>query len=285
MNKNYSNLPKRILKSLLDIEKKIVSYPVEEKYKKMKQKIEDEKENREVVVTDKYGNKYYQYFSHQGLPTRRIVHLNMESFNKWSDDPIMTGWLQRRRLTPPTQEELEKMYIEQEEFTRRGLEWDKKENELLEAFRKKQREALEKERKETKSIGEGKDFQPGIWEKTQLVEVKEQNQQVMEGKSSIPGKYIMDFNKEDQEWMDRREQKMLQPYNEMAALINWDQYDLKHMNLKYYNEVKKLKEDQEEKKKELTNIGKKMLEKKIEFQKYSQFRQRFKDVFKENDFE
>ena len=38
----------------------------------------------------------------------------MLSYNKWHDDPIMLRWLARKDLIPPSQEELEKHYIEQE---------------------------------------------------------------------------------------------------------------------------------------------------------------------------
>jgi NADH:ubiquinone oxidoreductase subunit len=33
----------------------------------------DQALGRERVGVDRYGNKYYQYFSYHGLPTKRIV--------------------------------------------------------------------------------------------------------------------------------------------------------------------------------------------------------------------
>jgi hypothetical protein len=290
------NLPKRIIQSLAKIEKKIVSYPIDEKLRRFREKYQDQKENRELLVVDKYGNRYYQYYSYHGLPTRRVVLNNMKSFNKWDDDPFMLSWLQRRRQNPPTQEELERMYIEQEEFQRRGLEWDRKEQAMIDEWKRKQKEALDSERKETKAIGEGETFSPGVWDKNtakidsfanyqpnQLIEVKEEEKRIVEGASTIPGKYIMEFREEDEKWMERRRMKMIQPYVEFAKDIVWTDYTFKAMNERYIQKRIEKKKEIKEKQQELTNIGKKMLEKKQTYQRYSQFRERFNDVFKENE--
>ncbi len=54
----------------------------------------------------------------------------------------------------------------------------------------------------------------------------------------------------------------------------------------FKNKIKELEEEQiRTKKKELLNIDRKMLEKKQEFKRYSDFREKFSDVFKELDFE
>ena len=291
------NLPKRILNALIKTEKKIVSYPLDDKIKRMKEKYQDENENRELLVVDKFGNRYYQYYSYHGLPTRRVVLNNMKSFNTWDDDPFMLSWLQKRRLTPPTQEELEKMYIENEEFQRKGLEWDKNEKLLLEAWKNKQREALEKERKETNSLGEGDSFEPGAWDKNikiqesfsqkmlsmtnELVIVKEEEKNIVEGTSTLPGKYMMDFKEEDEKWMKRREEKMLSPYNEMAKEIDFSKYTFEKMNEKSRKDQALRLQGVKNKQKELTNLGKKMLEKKESYKNYGEFRERFKDVFTE----
>jgi len=291
------NLPKRILNALIKTEKKIVSYPLDDKIKRMKEKYQDENENRELLVVDKFGNRYYQYYSYHGLPTRRVVLNNMKSFNTWDDDPFMLSWLQKRRLTPPTQEELEKMYIENEEFQRKGLEWDKNEKLLLEAWKNKQREALEKERKETNSLGEGDSFEPGAWDKNikiqesfsqkmlsmtnELVIVKEEEKNIVEGTSTLPGKYMMDFKEEDEKWMKRREEKMLSPYNEMAKEIDFSKYTFEKMNEKSRKDQDLRLQGVKNKQKELTNLGKKMLEKKESYKNYGEFRERFKDVFTE----
>jgi len=64
---------KRILDSIKTLEKKLVTYPVEERLKRARESYRDKAENREFIVVDKYGNRYYQYYSNQGLATKRIV--------------------------------------------------------------------------------------------------------------------------------------------------------------------------------------------------------------------
>ena len=44
--------------------------------KKFLEDMKDQKLNRETVGRDKYGNKYYQYYSPYGLPTKRQVIRN-----------------------------------------------------------------------------------------------------------------------------------------------------------------------------------------------------------------
>lgn len=45
--------------------------------RQFRRKIYDKEENRDFIGTDKFGNKYYQYFSHYGLPTRREVRIRI----------------------------------------------------------------------------------------------------------------------------------------------------------------------------------------------------------------
>ncbi len=295
----FPELPKRILQSIVKTEKKIVTYPFEEKFRRTKEKYEDIKENRELVVVDKYGNRYYQYYSHHGLPTRRVVVNNMKGFNKWDDDPIMLGWLQKRRAIPPSQEELEKMYLENEEFQRRGLEWDRKEQAMIDAWKKKQTEAIEAERKETKAIGEGDKFEPGLWDKkltnnsnrnnlaksNMLMEIDNEPKALVEGASTLPGKYIMEFREEDEKWMMKKKQEMIKPYQDVIEKMDLNEYTFDKMVLR--NQKRELVEQEKmnEKKKELTNLGKRMIEKRknLSSSKYAEFRERFKDVFVEND--
>lgn len=288
-------LPKRIVRKLKEVEKKVVTYPLEEKLSRLKERYEDKMMNRELQVVDKYGNKYYQYYSHHGLPTKRVVLNNMKFFNSWDDDPIMMGWLQQKYHAPPSQEELEQKYIEQEEFVRRGMEWDRKEQEWIEAWKNKQKEAVESEREETQAIGDKETFEPGKWNKLisqtenslvkkedELIKIKEEE---LEGSSNLPGKYIMQFHDQDLEWMKRREEKMVQPYKDFAATVEWKDYTLEKMTQKCNKEELEARNKHAERKKELTNIGKKLLDKKKAYQNnYNNFRSRFKDVFKENDF-
>jgi len=44
------------------------------RFSKFLEEMKDHKLNRELAGVDKYGNKYYQYYSSFGLPTRREVY-------------------------------------------------------------------------------------------------------------------------------------------------------------------------------------------------------------------
>jgi len=283
----FTDLPKRVIKEILKVEKKIVTYPLDEKFKRIKEKYQDIKENRELIVVDKFGNRYYQYYSNQGLPTRRVVINNQKGFNKWDDDPFMLSWLQMRRMVPPTQEELEKMYIENEEFQRRGLEWDKKEKALIDEWKKLQKGAIDAERKETKSIGDGVNFSPGVWDRQPskaLVEVKTEEKALIEGASSLPGKYLMDFKYDDENYIKKKTEELNRPYMELAKKVDWQEYTLEKMLIRTQKGQFEEKNKLIIKKKELTNLGKRLLEKKKVYQTYSNFRERYNDVFEENEF-
>jgi hypothetical protein len=283
MSSLTKNLPKRILNSIKNIEKKIMTYPVESKIKSIRDKYKDQEENRELLVVDKHGNRYYQYYSNQGLPTKRIVHLNQTSFNKWQDDPFMSSWLQKRRVNPPTQEELEKSYIELEDFQRRCLEWDKKENKMLEDYRKLNQKAIEEEKKDTKAIGIGENFRPGVWEKTQPIKIEKNEIENIEGVSKMPGKYISDMLDEDQLWMKARENKLLKKIDDALMVVDKSKYTIEIMAQRNFNENIKNRKESKIKIKQMTNLGLKMMEKEKQLKAYSNFRSRFKDVFKEFD--
>lgn len=45
------------------------------RFKQFLAEIKDQKLCREYLGQDKYGNKYYQYYSPYGLPTKRMVQL------------------------------------------------------------------------------------------------------------------------------------------------------------------------------------------------------------------
>jgi hypothetical protein len=167
------------------------------------------------------------------------------------------------------------LYIEQEEFARRGLEWDRQQQAMIDAWKSKQQEAIEKERKETGAIGEGDNFEPGAWnrkiEKTEkisfnnstispgqeLVEVKETEGKVIEGQSTLPGKYIMDWREEDDKWMEQQRMKKLQPYIEMAKQVDWNQYSMELMVERNYKNTLEARTNVQKKQQELTNLGNK----------------------------
>ena len=43
------------------------------RFRKLLDDMKSEKFSRELLAVDKYGNKYYQYYSNYGLPMRREV--------------------------------------------------------------------------------------------------------------------------------------------------------------------------------------------------------------------
>jgi len=71
-------------------------------------KAKDDGLGREMIGSDRFGNRYYQYYSYHGLPTRRIVLYKFnEQSNAFEQDVHFVGWLRRNELIAPTPEELE----------------------------------------------------------------------------------------------------------------------------------------------------------------------------------
>lgn len=280
------SLPRRILNQIKSLEKKIVSYPFENKFRNWKQKMDDRQFNRELIVVDKYQNRYYQHYSDEGLPTKKYVYINMTSLNKWQEDPTMQGWLQGRRESPPSQEELERIYIQEEELVRRGLEWDSKERKLIEEYRTRRDNALSQEREETKAIGEGENFQPGVWLKADGTELAKRETELTEYENihGLKGKYYMDFKEEDEKWIKEQEEKRLAPLQNIYDMVNLEEYSTTAMSARYHNKLKEVRESNKLREKELTNMGKKMLDKREKFKSYSQFREKFSDVYETLNF-
>jgi NADH:ubiquinone oxidoreductase subunit len=75
-------------------------------------KYKDDGLGREIVGKDKFGNKYYQYYSFHGLPTRRVILYKFFDTNRFNIDPHFIDWLYKRELLPPTAAELEKLYLD-----------------------------------------------------------------------------------------------------------------------------------------------------------------------------
>ena len=288
------NLPKRVFKKLVQLEKKIMSYPIENKINDWKQKRDDKKMNRELVGVDKYGNRYYQHYSAYGIPTKKMVNLNFSGFNKWEEDPTMQGWLQGRREQPPSQEELEKIYIFQENLERKGLEYDKKEQKLIEEYSLKRKRAIEKSRSETGAKGIGVNYEPGSWleeintsltitQKNELAELEIPKWDVTEYKNmyGLTGKYYVDFDRDDIEYRNQIFNRMMSPLYEKLEKL--DPGEFTQEKLIEQNNIKEMKAKQEfeNKKLELTNLGKKMLEKKTKYKSYDNFRKNYKDIFEE----
>lgn len=115
----------------------------------------DQSLGRTKIGTDKFGNKYYQYYSFHGLPTKRIVLYKFFDTNCFHQDPHFLGWLRRNELLPPTPEELEKLYLEHDSFIQRGIEWDKEQQALIDEFNRKKKELDDKfDREDVSKIGE-----------------------------------------------------------------------------------------------------------------------------------
>ena len=287
------SLPQRIVNKLVRLEKSIVSYPIENKIKELRQKYDDNVLNRELLVVDKYGNRYYQHYSSEGVPTRRYVALNMKSFNKWDEDPTMLGWLQFRRQNPPTQEELEKVYLLQEERERRGLEWDRKEAKIINEYKNKNKLANNEEKKMTGSTGEGNNFMPGKWdpkrkdsslaelENNSLINTPKWDLLEYENIHGLKGKYMSDLHLENEAWMENQTEKRFAPLNKALANINMNDYSLTTMSTKFNMQRLEKKEKLQERIKEVTKLREKMMEKKEKFKGYANFRGRYKDVFEE----
>lgn len=73
-------------------------------YKHIRDELENQKLNRELVGEDRDGNKYYQYYSPYGLPTRREVRFrDPENFDM--TDLVYYRWLYKLDLEPVTLEQ------------------------------------------------------------------------------------------------------------------------------------------------------------------------------------
>lgn len=67
----------------------------------IKDELENQKHNRELIGVDRDGNKYYQYYSHYGLPTRREVRFR-DPENIDLKDLVYYRWLYKFDEEPPT---------------------------------------------------------------------------------------------------------------------------------------------------------------------------------------
>ena len=103
---------------------------------------------------DRHGNKYYQYYSYHGLPTKRIVLYKFFDTNCFHQDPHFIGWLRKNEVLPPTPEELERLYLEHDAFIQRGIAWDEEQKLIIEEFDRKKKELDEKYDREPLSLGD-----------------------------------------------------------------------------------------------------------------------------------
>lgn len=73
-------------------------------YRRMREAMEDRKQNRELVGEDRFGNRYYQYYSFFGLPTRREIRFKHD-IDFAMKDLVYYQWLHHQRYDPPTESE------------------------------------------------------------------------------------------------------------------------------------------------------------------------------------
>jgi NADH:ubiquinone oxidoreductase subunit len=72
--------------------------------KYVREELDNQKQNRELVGEDRDGNKYYQYYSFYGLPTRREVRFkDLNNFDL--NDLVYYRWLYKFDLDPLTSEQ------------------------------------------------------------------------------------------------------------------------------------------------------------------------------------
>ena len=68
--------------------------------------LQDQKEGREEIGQDKFGNRLYQYYSFFGLPTKReceyIHHYKVDVYN----DNAFYFWLKKFDDLPPLREDV-----------------------------------------------------------------------------------------------------------------------------------------------------------------------------------
>ena len=121
----------------------------------------ESKLNREKIGEDRFGNEYYQYYSHYGLPTRKEVHHANVNRVQLFEDVHFFSWLRRQTLMPPTDSELKKLYEEDRKRKISAIKHNKQSRELDQAYyeRKAQVEGTWSSKPLTAD-----DFQPEKWQ-------------------------------------------------------------------------------------------------------------------------
>jgi hypothetical protein len=94
---------------------------------------------------------------------------------------------------------------------------------------------------------------------------------------------MVDFIEDDERWMDARAIKMYKPIQDILDTVNWDDYTDEKMMARYEKERIEHEAKMKEKKQELTNIGKRLIEKRKN-STYDKFRKQFSNIYDEVDF-
>lgn len=110
--------------------------------------------NRRLVGKDVYGNSYYQYYTSEGLPDRRIAEY-VKGWRNAQTDPLWVRWLNGTERLPPTSDDVMKSKEDYDRRRRTGAEFDQQEEERM----RKWREAYSKTRRAT-----GEAFKPESWD-------------------------------------------------------------------------------------------------------------------------
>lgn len=123
----------------------------------------DARMNRKLVGTDKFNNKYYQYYDNEGRETKRIC----EYKNKISEQDIdlnWDAWLRYHQKDPFTPEELNKLYENQLKWQENAHAYEKEDSDMMAQHRKEMsKKHLEENPHTGKEQGQGEAFQPGEW--------------------------------------------------------------------------------------------------------------------------
>lgn len=75
----------------------------------VREELENQRLNRECIGEDRDGNKYYQYYSYYGLPTRREIRFKVPG--DWDmKDLVYYRWLHKIEFDPPSEAEKQTLY-------------------------------------------------------------------------------------------------------------------------------------------------------------------------------
>ena len=78
-------------------------------FRHVREELNNQKLGREVVGSDRDGNKYYQYYSYYGLPTRREVRF-IDPRIITLNDLVYYRWLYKLDFDPPSEREKDELY-------------------------------------------------------------------------------------------------------------------------------------------------------------------------------
>eukprot|EP00826_Nyctotherus_ovalis_P058557 TRINITY_DN8057_c0_g1_i1.p1 TRINITY_DN8057_c0_g1~~TRINITY_DN8057_c0_g1_i1.p1 ORF type:complete len:215 (+),score=75.11 TRINITY_DN8057_c0_g1_i1:48-647(+) len=166
--------------------------------------------------------------------------------NHFHNDPHFVSWLHGRADRPPTPEELQFLYLVDDQRKRKAIAWDTEQELLLKAAKAKEKELMEKAKAET--VGEAQ-------EDPNLLLNEEKSYQYIEAKPA--------------------------PVITVAESVPAEEPEVDLTTLK---QIIRKEERKIESYKEAKEIEEKYLENAVaEFDRYNDFKEKFKDVFLEID--